>query len=478
MLARASPPVVAPGHPEAATAGCRSSRSPASTPWTRPNVPAGAPADASAPATTSAVTSEVTGCPSCALTTTGQPAASAEAVSPPATEKANGKLDAANTATGPAGRVTRRTSGTTPTAGLTTASAYPPSRSTCANSRSCPVVRATSPISRSPPSAVSVSARTESSPARSSRASATASSASARRPASDSAPQAGAAATADATIASTSASVVSATGSPTGSPVRGSNPWIIGPPVSVHDLRLLRVRLRVAAALGQEVEVAALVGLGNVLAEQGAVAALELRRGGLPLAAALSQGPFGHIQRQLAGRDVQRDEVARLDESQRAADERLGSHMQHAGPIARAAHPGVGNPHHVTDALGQQVIGNGQHAVLGHARTALRARVAQHQDGIGRDGQGGIVDPFLHLAVGVEDDGRAAVLDQPRFGGDVLDDRPVGGEVPAQHRHPALGGQRCIRGPDDIIVIDRYICYFLAERTVVHRDPVQMQRAG
>ena len=57
-----------------------------------------------------------------------------------------------------------------------------------------------------------------------------ASSASARRPASACAPQAGAAAAAAATIASTSASVVSATGSPTGSPVRGSNPWIIGPP--------------------------------------------------------------------------------------------------------------------------------------------------------------------------------------------------------------------------------------------------------
>ena len=103
-------------------AGCRSSRSPACTPWTRPNVPAGAPAEASAPATISAVTSEVTGCPSCALTTTGQPAASAEAVSPPATENANGKLDAANTATGPTGRLIRRRSGTTPSAGVTTAS--------------------------------------------------------------------------------------------------------------------------------------------------------------------------------------------------------------------------------------------------------------------------------------------------------------------------------------------------------------------
>ena len=46
-----------------------------------------------------------------ALATTGQPAASAEAVSPPAVEKASGKLLAPNTATGPIGTSMRRTSG-------------------------------------------------------------------------------------------------------------------------------------------------------------------------------------------------------------------------------------------------------------------------------------------------------------------------------------------------------------------------------
>ena len=57
---------------------------------------------------------DVRGWPSCALTTTGQPAASADAVSPPATENANGKLLAANTATGPGKACSmRRTSGRT-----------------------------------------------------------------------------------------------------------------------------------------------------------------------------------------------------------------------------------------------------------------------------------------------------------------------------------------------------------------------------
>ena len=110
-------------NPAAVIAGWVSSRIPASNPCTRPNTPAGAPAPASASATIRAVAADVCGCPSCALTTTGQPAASAEAVSPPATENANGKLDAANTATGPTGWLTRRISAIPPAAGLATGSA-------------------------------------------------------------------------------------------------------------------------------------------------------------------------------------------------------------------------------------------------------------------------------------------------------------------------------------------------------------------
>src|SRR5580698_10868009 len=79
---------------------------------------------------------------------------------------------------------------------------------------------------------------------------------------------------------------------------------------------LLGVGLRVASALGEEVEVAALVGLGDVLAVEGAVATLELRRLAVPLLAAESQCPFGNIQRKLPGRDVQRDQVPSLDQSQ------------------------------------------------------------------------------------------------------------------------------------------------------------------
>jgi len=75
------------------------------------------------------------------LTITGQPAASADAVSPPQTLNANGKLLAAKTSTGPSGTSTRRRSGrgTGLACGsfvsMTTSSSEPSSR-TSANIRS------------------------------------------------------------------------------------------------------------------------------------------------------------------------------------------------------------------------------------------------------------------------------------------------------------------------------------------------------
>ena len=87
------------------------------------------------------------------LTTTGQPAASAEAVSPPAVEKASGKLLAPKTATGPSGtirwRMSARGSGArSGMAGSMRTPRWSPWRTTPANIRSWPVVRPTSPVMR------------------------------------------------------------------------------------------------------------------------------------------------------------------------------------------------------------------------------------------------------------------------------------------------------------------------------------------
>src|SRR5581483_4529124 len=78
---------------------------PPSNPSTSTNTPCGTTSVSTRP-----TSREVFGCAGCALTITGHPAASAEAVSPPATENARGKLLAPNTATGPTGRRIERTS--------------------------------------------------------------------------------------------------------------------------------------------------------------------------------------------------------------------------------------------------------------------------------------------------------------------------------------------------------------------------------
>jgi hypothetical protein len=102
---RASPPAREPVKPTALIRGSRTSACPTDVPLpkTTEKTPAGSPEAATARATAAPTSSLVPGWALCALTTTGHPAASAEAVSPPATEKASGKLLAPNTATGPSG---------------------------------------------------------------------------------------------------------------------------------------------------------------------------------------------------------------------------------------------------------------------------------------------------------------------------------------------------------------------------------------
>src|SRR5262245_47517182 len=99
----ARPPTSDPVEPTAVIAGWVTSSRPACSPNTIANVPSGAPASASAADMIRAHSADSPGWLGCAFTTTGQPAASALAVSPPATENASGKLLAPNTATGPNG---------------------------------------------------------------------------------------------------------------------------------------------------------------------------------------------------------------------------------------------------------------------------------------------------------------------------------------------------------------------------------------
>ena len=76
-----------------------------------PTRPAGRPRRASTARTRAITFKDKAGWPGWAFTTTGQPAARALAVSPPSTEKAKGKLLAANMATGPSGTRWRHMAG-------------------------------------------------------------------------------------------------------------------------------------------------------------------------------------------------------------------------------------------------------------------------------------------------------------------------------------------------------------------------------
>ena len=122
------------------------------------------PHAATARRTARATSSEVPGWPRCAFTSTGFPVAKALAVSPPATEKASGKLLEPKTMTGPSGTSIRRRSqrGSGWRSGNATsirASTHEPSRAKAANIFSWVTVRPRSPVSRARGRPVSKCAR-------------------------------------------------------------------------------------------------------------------------------------------------------------------------------------------------------------------------------------------------------------------------------------------------------------------------------
>src|ERR1700735_4803589 len=111
MSNRNRPPAVDPVNPAALIRGSRSASTPGWSPKTIPNTPGGRPAACTAWRASGASSTGRPGCDGWALTTTGQPLASAEAVSPPSTLKANGKLLAPKISTGPSGSSQRRRAG-------------------------------------------------------------------------------------------------------------------------------------------------------------------------------------------------------------------------------------------------------------------------------------------------------------------------------------------------------------------------------
>ena len=100
---KARPPLILPVNPTAFTFGFNTNCCPTSIPllFKFENTPFGIPVFSAALITAPATISPVAACIGCDFTITGHPAANAAAVSPPAVENANGKLEAPKTTTGP-----------------------------------------------------------------------------------------------------------------------------------------------------------------------------------------------------------------------------------------------------------------------------------------------------------------------------------------------------------------------------------------
>src|SRR3984885_12729354 len=124
--------------------------------------------------------------------------------------------------------------------------------------------------------------------------------------------------------------------------------------------------------------------------------------------------------------------------------------MKYAGAIVGATHPGVGNADNVPYPCGKEFLGDWQLAPFGHSGGTFRARVAQDENTVGVDIEGGVVDSRVHLVVAIENDGGARVLEEERFSGGGFDDGAIGSKIASEN------GQAC-RSVDRIVERSNYI---------------------
>src|SRR2546430_11667097 len=131
----------------------------------------------------------------------------------------------------------------------------------------------------------------------------------------------------------------------------------------------VNLRLRRRRSALEKIEIAALVGLCDMALVERTVAALVARLGLLPRGAAARELGVAYFQLQTAIRYVELDQVAGADQRERPADEGYRRDVQYASAVARPAHPRIGDPHHVTHALLQQLSGHRQLVPFQHTRS-------------------------------------------------------------------------------------------------------------
>src|ERR1700676_4105029 len=113
----------------------------------------------------------------------------------------------------------------------------------------------------------------------------------------------------------------------------------------------MNLRFRRRSRAFKEIEVTTLIGLGDVLLVQRAIAALEARWRHFPLGAPACELGVADLQLQTAFGDIELDDVAVAHKSQWPTGERFRRDMEHAGAVAGPAHARIGDAQHVSNAL-------------------------------------------------------------------------------------------------------------------------------
>src|SRR5688500_18600788 len=99
--------------------------------------------------------------------------------------------------------------------------------------------------------------------------------------------------------------------------------------------------------------------------------------------------------------------------------------MENAHAVTRATHPGIRYSDHVADSSLQQLFGDGQHAPLGHPRSAGRAGILEDDDAFLGDVEIVAVYPRLEIRIVAENHCWAAMPQQFRIGCSRFDNRTI-----------------------------------------------------
>ena len=196
-------------------------------------------------------------------------------------------------------------------------------------------------------------------------------------------------------------------------------------------------RFRDGRGAFEKVEVASCVRLLYVLHEKTAVSSGIDSFSRPP--SCVTAGEFfaadSHVQ--LTGGNIKLNHIAFFQQRQRTAHETFGRDMKYAGAVVGATHSGVGNADHVPYPCGEEFLGDWQLTPFGHSGGTFWARVAQDENTVGVDIEGGVVNSRVHLFVTIENNGPARVLEEAWFSGGGFDD---GADDKRQFRQFILGG--------------------------------------